>query len=56
MDTWRRFDNDTTFMRLRIYFVSTLKQLYLSMGMQLNFVKSVFLGFWAMEQSSYIVM
>ena len=35
VDTWRRFDDDTTPMRLHIYFVSTLKQLYLSKGMQL---------------------
>ena len=56
VDTWRRFDDDTTSMRLHIYFVSMLKQLYLSKGMQLNFVKSIFVGFWAMVQSSYIVM
>ena len=56
VDAWRRFDDDTTSMRLHIYFVSTLKQLCLSKGMQLNFAKSVFLGFWAMVQGSYIVM
>ena len=56
VDTWRRFDDDTTSMRLHIYFVSTLKQLCLSKGMQLNSVKSIFLGFWAMVQSSYTVM
>ena len=56
VDTWRRFDDDMTSMRLHIYFVSTLKQLCLSKGMQLNSVKNVFLGFWAMVQSSYTVM
>ena len=56
VDTWRRFDDDTTSMWLHIYFLSTLKQLCLSEGMQLNSVKSIFLGFWAMVQSSYIVM
>ena len=52
---------------MRLYFVSTLKQLYLSTkgmqlnfylstkGMQHNFVKSIFIGFWAMVQRSYIV-
>ena len=35
VDTWRRFDDDTS-MRLHIYFVSTLKQLCLSKGMQLK--------------------
>ena len=52
VDTWRHFDDDTTFMRLLIYFASTLKQLRLSMEMQLykaiNSVKIIFLGFWAM--------
>ena len=56
VDTWRCFDDDTTSMRLHMYFASTLKQLCLSKGMQLNSVKSIFLGFWAMVQSSYTVM
>ena len=59
VDTWRRFDDDTTFMRLLIYFASTLKQLRLSKEMQLykaiNSVKIIFLGFWAMLQGSYTV-
>ena len=60
VDTWRRFDDDTKSMRLHIYFVSTLKQLCVSKGMQLykaiNSAKKIFLGFWAMVQSSYTVM
>ena len=59
VDTWRRFDDDTTFMRLLIYFASTLKQLRLSKEMQLykaiNSIKIIFLGFWAMLQGSYTV-
>ena len=59
VDTWRHFDHDTTSMQLRIYFVLTLKQLCLSKAMQLykaiNSFKSIFLGFWAMLQSSYTV-
>ena len=53
VNTWRRFDNDTTSMLHHIYFVSTLKQFCLSKGMQLNAVKSIFLGFWALGQSIY---
>ena len=60
VDTWRRFDDDTTSMQLHIYFVLTLKELRLSMGMQLykaiNSFKSIFLGFWARVQSSYTVV
>ena len=56
VDKWRRFDDDMTSMRLNIYFVSPLKQLCLSKGMQLNSVKSIFLGFWTMVQSSYTVI
>ena len=56
---WRRFDDDTTSMRFHTDFLSTLKRLYMSKGMQLyktiNSVKSIFLGFWAMVQSSYHV-
>ena len=57
LDTWRCFDDDTTSMWLHADFLSTLKRLCLSKGMQLyktiNSVKSIFLGFWAMIQSSY---
>ena len=56
VDTWRRFDDDTTSMRLHINFVSMLKQLCLSKGMQRNAVKSIFLEFWAMVQSCSTVM
>ena len=60
VDTRRRFDDDTTAMKLHIYFVSTSKELRLSMGMQLykaiNSFKSIFLGFWARVQSSYTVV
>ena len=49
VDTWRRFDDDTKSMRLHIYFVSTLKHLCVSKGMQLykaiNFVKIFFEDF-----------
>ena len=59
LDTWRRFDDDTTSMQLHIYFVLTLKQLCLSKGMQLykaiNSFKSIFLGLWAMLQCSCTV-
>ena len=41
VDTWRRFDDDTTSMRLHIYFVSTLKQLGLSKGMQLKYFSRI---------------
>ena len=57
--TWRRFDDNTTSMQLHTDFLSTLKRLCQSTGMQLyktiNSVKSIFLGFWAMVQSSYHV-
>ena len=55
MGTWRRFDDDTTSMRFHTDFLSTLKRLCMSKGLQLyktiNSVKSIFLGFWAMVQS-----
>ena len=56
--TWRRFDEDTTSMQLHTDFLSTLKRLCTSKGMQvyktINSVKTSFLGFlgfWAMVQS-----
>ena len=53
--TWRRFDDDTTSMQLHRDFLSTLKRLCMSKGMQvyktINSVKSSFLGFWTMVQS-----
>ena len=56
---WRRFDDYAKSMRFHTDFLSTLKWLCLSTGMQLyktiNSVKSIFLGFWAMVQSSYHV-
>ena len=59
MGTLRRFDDDTTSMRLHTDFLSTLKRFCLSKRMQLyktiNSVKSIFPGFWAMVQSSYYV-
>ena len=59
VDAWSRFDNNTTSVRLHIDFVSTLKRLRLSKGMQLyktiNSVKTIFQEIWAMVQSSYHV-
>ena len=59
LGTWRRFDDDTTSMRLYTDFLSTLKRLCLSNAMQLyktiNSVKSIFQGFGTMLQSSYPV-
>ena len=53
--TWRRFEDDTTSMQLHTDFLSTLKRLCMSKGMQvykaINSVKSSFLEFWAMVQS-----
>ena len=58
-DAWCRFDDNATSVRLHIDFVSTLKRLYLSKGMQLyktiNSVKTIFQEIWAMVQSSYHV-
>ena len=54
-----RFDDDTPSMQFYTDFASALKQFFLSERMQLykaiNSVKSVFLGFWAMMQSSFHV-
>ena len=59
VDAWCRFGDNTTLMLLHIDFVSTLKRLRLSKGMQLyktiNSVKTIFQEIWTMVQSSYLV-
>ena len=59
VDAWCRFDDKTTSMLLHIDFVSTLKRLCLSKGMQLyktiSSVKTIFQEIWAMVQGSYHV-
>ena len=59
VDAWCRFDDSTMSMLLHIDFVSTLKRLCLSNGMQLhktiNSVKTIFQEMWAMVPSSYHV-
>ena len=59
VDAWCCFDDNATSVLLHIDFVSTLKRLCLSKGMQLyktiNSVKTIFQEIWAMVQSSYHV-
>ena len=59
VDAWCRFDDNTTSMLLHIDFVSTLKRLCLSKGMQLyktiNSFETIFQEIWAMVRSSYHV-
>ena len=62
VDTWRRFNDDiynvyqSMQLHIAILCINIETTMSVSKGMQLNSVKSIFLGFCAMFQSSYTVM
>ena len=62
VDTWPRFNDDmyNVYQSMRLHIailcINIETTMSVSKGMQLNSVKSIFLGLWAMVLSSYTVM